>query len=68
LRYLAPPPPASVTPSQTNQDAGLRVSDTESRYRNKNLSETPKPAPDKACDLVTDTRGVSGDEVIEVEI
>ena len=68
LRYLAPPPPASVTPSQTNQDAGLRVSDTESRHRNENLSETPKPAPDKACDLVTDTRGGSNNEVIEVEI
>jgi len=56
LRYLPSPPSASVTPSQTNQDAGLRVSDTELRYRNKILSVTPKPAPNKACDGVTDTR------------
>ena len=67
LRYLTPPPPASATPPQTSQGAGLRVADAEARCGNRNSSATPKPASDKACGGVADTRGDSGsvDEIVE---
>lgn len=51
-RYLSPPavtPVLSETTKQPNADKGLGVSGRAECFETRNVSETRKPAPDKAC-------------------
>jgi len=60
-RYLASPPSACVTTLQASIHAGLGVTDDATRYGNKTLSVTPKPAPALGCNGVTDKTPESPD-------
>lgn len=64
-RYLTPPP-ASVTPSQPAPDQHPHVTGSSPVTVTPSVSVTPKPAPDGACDGVTDKHGVQTDYVEEI--
>ncbi|MDB0507664.1 DUF3631 domain-containing protein [Ralstonia solanacearum] len=64
-RYLSPstvPLVLSETTKQPNAGKGLSVSDRAGRFETRNVSETRKPAPDKAC---FDVSGASTEVAVE---
>jgi len=65
-RYLAPPPPVTVTELQTGVQAGLAVTDNELRNFSVTDEKTRKPAPIQGCNSVTDRTPLAVSEVIDL--
>lgn len=59
-RYLPQNALLSVTESQTNNHGPFSVTDSENATPAQIQKVTPKPAPNKACDLVTDKKPILG--------
>lgn len=66
FRYIAPPPPVTVTELQTSVQAGLAVTDNELRNFSVTDEKTSKPASIQGCNLVTDKIPISTSEVIDL--
>lgn len=62
-RYLASPPSPSVTPSQAARDKGFPVTDSKPVTVTGFQKVTRNPAPDQGCDVVTDKKGGSGENI-----